>query len=130
MAKKVLIVDDDADFREAITTLLEAKGYDVITAENGQKGFDEAKSKLPSVVLLDVMMTNKSEGFNIARSLQKDAKTAKIPIILVTGIRKDMNLPFGFEPDNNWLPVKTVLEKPVKPDQLLKAIEEATKEAR
>ena len=126
MAKKVLIVDDDADFREAMTTLLEAKGYNVITAENGQKGFDEAKSKLPDVVLLDVMMTHKSEGFDIARSLQRDAKTANIPIILVTGVRKEMNLPFGFEPDDNWLPVKTVLEKPVKPDQLLKAIQEAT----
>jgi CheY-like chemotaxis protein len=98
----------------------------VITAENGQIGFGEAKKKLPSVILLDVMMTHKSEGFDIARSLQGDVKTAKIPIILVTGIRKEMNLPFGFEPDNNWLPVKTVLEKPIKPDQLLKAIEEAT----
>ena len=126
MAKKVLVIDDDADFREATTTLLEAKGYSVITAENGQIGFDEAKSKLPAVILLDVMMTNKSEGFDIARSLQKDTRTAKIPIILVTGIRKEMNLPFGFEPDNNWLPVKTVLEKPIKPDQLLKAIEEVT----
>jgi CheY-like chemotaxis protein len=123
MEKKVLVIDDDADFREATTTLLEAKGYSVITAENGQIGFDEAKSKLPAVILLDVMMTHKSEGFDIARSLQKDTKTAKIPIILVTGIRKEMNLPFGFEPDNNWLPVKTVLEKPIKPDQLLKAIE-------
>jgi CheY-like chemotaxis protein len=126
MAKKVLVIDDDADFREATTTLLEAKGYNVITAENGQIGFGEAKKKLPSVILLDVMMTHKSEGFDIARSLQGDVKTAKIPIILVTGIRKEMNLPFGFEPDNNWLPVKTVLEKPIKPDQLLKAIEEAT----
>ena len=124
MAKKVLVVDDDSDFREATATLLEAKGYKVITAENGQKGFEEAKSKLPDIILLDVMMTHKSEGFDIARSLQRDTKTANIPIIMVTGVRKEMNLPFGFEPDKDWLPVKKVLEKPVRPDQLLKTIQE------
>lgn len=42
-------------------------------------------------------------------------------------MRKDMNLPFGFEPDSEWLPVKAVLEKPVKPDVLLKAVEENIK---
>ena len=47
----------------------------------------------------------------------------------MTGIRKEMNLPFGFEPDNTWLPVRTVLEKPVKPEVLLKAIDENIRQA-
>jgi hypothetical protein len=42
---------------------------------------------------------------------------------MLTGVRKEMNLPFGFEPDEEWLPVKDVLEKPVKPENLLKSIE-------
>jgi hypothetical protein len=42
---------------------------------------------------------------------------------MTTGIRKDMNLPFGFEPNEQWLPVKAVVEKPVKPDVLLAEVE-------
>lgn len=124
MSKKVLIIDDDSDFVEAISTLLEAKGYEVITSPEGKSGVSQARNQLPGLILLDVMMTTKSEGFDVAKQLKDDQKTSKIPVILVTGIKRDMNLPFGFEPDADWLPVKAVLEKPVKPDVLLKAVEE------
>jgi CheY-like chemotaxis protein len=124
MAKKVLIVDDDADFREAIANLIEAKGYVALNASDGQAGFETAKKEKPNLILLDVMMANKTEGFDIARSLHADKATNKIPVVMVTGIRKDMNLPFGFEPDEDWLPTKAVLEKPVKPEVLLKTIED------
>jgi hypothetical protein len=46
---------------------------------------------------------------------------------MLTGVRKEMNLPFGFEPDADWLPVKAFLEKPVKPEVLLKTIEDNIK---
>ncbi|TAM38844.1 response regulator [bacterium] len=124
MANKVLIIDDDSDFVEAISTLLEAKGYGVISAPEGKTGLSEAKKQLPGLIILDVMMATKSEGFDVARLLKENEKTKDIPVVLVTGIKRDMNLPFGFEPDEKWLPVKAVLEKPVKPDALLKAVEE------
>ena len=123
MSKKVLVIDDDADFTEAITTLLEAKGYEVVSAPNGTLGFQKAKSEKPGLILLDVMMTRKTEGFDIALSFKNDAQTKDIPVVMVTGVKKEMNLPFGFEPDADWLPVKAVLEKPVKPEALLKAVE-------
>jgi len=127
MLNKVLIVDDDSDFVEAISTLLEAKGYEVISALNGKDGFSQAKEQLPALILLDVMMTTKSEGFDVAKQLKSEALTRNIPVVLVTGIKRDMNLPFSFEPDEDWLPVKAVLEKPVKPDVLLRTIEESIK---
>ncbi|MFA6130274.1 MAG: response regulator [Candidatus Omnitrophota bacterium] len=127
MSKKVLIVDDDGDFVEAISTLLEAKGYEVVSAPEGKTGFSQAKKQLPGLIILDVMMTTKSEGFDVAKKLKSDPLTKDIPVVLITGIKRDMNLPFGFEPDNDWLPVKAVLEKPVKPDLLLKTIEEYIK---
>jgi CheY-like chemotaxis protein len=68
------------------------------------------------------MMTTRSEGFDVARSLSKDEMLKGIPIVMVTGVRREMNLPFGFEPDSDWLPVKAVLEKPIKPDNLLKVV--------
>ena len=124
MAKKILIVDDDVSLVQAMATLLEAKGYAIVTAPNGEQGFAKAKAEAPDLILLDVMMTHKSEGFDMARSLKAEPKTKEIPVVLVTGIRKEMNLPFGFEPDAQWLPVKAVLEKPVKPETLLKTVAE------
>lgn len=124
MGNKVLIIDDDINIIEATTTLLEAKSYEVISAENGEDGVAKAKAENPDLILLDVMMTKKTEGFDTARALQADDTTKAIPVILVTGIRKEMNLPFGFEPDESFLPVKAVLEKPVKPEALLKLVAE------
>jgi CheY-like chemotaxis protein len=124
MAGKVLIIDDDVDFADAMKTLLEAKGYTVSTAVNGEEGVKKAKADTPDLILLDVMMTHKTEGFDVSRSLHEDEKTKTIPVVMVTGIRKDMNLGFKFEPDNDWLPVKAVLEKPVKPEMLIKTVEE------
>ena len=124
MAKKVLIIDDDVEYAEAIINLLDAKGYDATSASNGRDGVEKAKAEKPDVILLDVMMTTKSEGFDVAREFHKDENLKNTPVVMITGVRKEMNLPFGFEPDGNWLPVKAVLEKPVKPEVLLKTIQD------
>ena len=124
MAQKVLIIDDDADFVESIVNLLEARGYQVESASNGKEGVEKAKADAPDLIILDVMMTTKDEGFNVARQLNEIENVKGTPVVMVTGVRKEMNLPFGFEPDQTWLPVKEVLEKPVRPDALLKAVEE------
>ena len=124
---KVLIIDDDPDLVDAMSNLLEAKGYEVNHAPDGEEGLEKAKNDPPDIILLDVMMTRKTEGFDVARSLSKEEKTKGIPVILVTGIRHEMNLPFGFEPDEDWLPVKAVLEKPIKPEVLLKTVEDNIK---
>jgi CheY-like chemotaxis protein len=125
MKNKILVVDDDVDFVEATTTLLEAKGFHVVSAANGEAGYTLAKAEKPDVMLLDVMMSHDSDGFDTARKLKEDPATKKIPVIMITGIRKSKSLPFAFEPDEDWLPVNVVLEKPVKPDELLKTVNEA-----
>jgi len=124
MARKVLMIDDDAELVDAISNLLDAKGYEVHTASNGKDGIAKARAEDPDIILLDVMMTTNNEGFNVARELHEDQKLATTPIIMMTGIRREMNLPFGFEPNDTWLPVKKLLEKPVKPEVLLSAIAE------
>ena len=123
MAKTILMIDDDADFRESIANLLEAKGYDVDAAADGKEGLEKAKANKPDLILLDVMMTTKSEGFDVARELHNLEALKDTPVIMITGVRREMNLPFGFEPDEDWLPVKELLEKPIKPEVLLNAVE-------
>ncbi len=123
MSKKVLMIDDDAEFVEAISNLLDAKGYEVVNASDGEKGILMAHEHKPDIILLDVMMTTNTEGFDAAKRIKADGKLSNIPIIMLSGIRKEMNLPFAFEPDDENLPVKEFIEKPVTPNVLLKAIE-------
>ena len=125
MAKKILIIDDDADFVEATTALLDAKGFEVVTAPDGESGFAAARSEKPDLMLLDVMMTYDSEGLDMAKKFKEDPQTRGIPVVMITGIRRAMNLNFNFESDEDWLPVKAVLEKPVKPEVLLDTIDKS-----
>ncbi len=122
---KILIVDDDVELVDATRALLEAKGYTVETAGNGEEGFARATAARPDLMLLDVMMTHDTEGFDIVRRLGAEPATRGLPVIIITGIRKAKSLPFRFEPDDDWLPVKAVLEKPVKPEDLLRHVEGA-----
>ena len=122
MAKIILMIDDDPEFVDATSNLLDAKGYEVVSAPNGKEGLEKAQKNKPNLILLDVMMTTKSEGFDVAREMHKDKSLRNTPVIMITGVRKEMNLPFGFEPDETWLPVERVLEKPVKPYALQLAV--------
>ena len=84
MMKKILIIDDDYDYVEAVSVLLHSKGYNIITAENGKKGIEKVKKEKPDLIILDVMMTKKTEGFEVARQLRKEKFSKKIPIIMMT----------------------------------------------
>ena len=121
MGKKILMVDDDRDLTEAVAGLLEAEGYEVITENDGKEGVRRAKEEKPDLMLLDVMMPG-ADGFDIAREMHADEEINKIPVIMLTGIRQVMGLAYKFSPDEVWLPVKAVLEKPINPELLLKTV--------
>ena len=125
--KKILMIDDDPDFIASVENVVTARGYKFDSALNGEEGIKKAKVYLPDLIILDVMMTKNTEGFEVSRMLPQDETLKSIPVIMLTGIRDKMNLVFGFEPDSTWLPVKAVLEKTIKPDQLLSKIEEFIK---
>ncbi|MBT3191949.1 MAG: hypothetical protein HN341_05280 [Verrucomicrobia bacterium] len=85
----------------------------------------KAKEEIPDLILLDVMMTHDTEGFDVSRRLKDIPELEKTVVIMLTGIKRALNLPFAFEPDSSWLPVKAILEKPIPPDQLLKEVSDA-----
>lgn len=122
---RILVIDDDEEIVESVTALLETHGHAITAARSGSEGFQEALRARPDLVLLDVMMATDSEGFEVARRLQEDPGTRGTPVILITGIRRAKTLPFAYEPDDDWLPVQAVLEKPVAPDALLAAVGKA-----
>ena len=120
--KLILLVDDDRDLVQSNKDLLESEGFEVQTAYDGKSGVEKAKEIRPDLMILDVMMATDTEGFDVSRSIPKIPELQGLPVIMLTGIREKKKLPFGFEPDESWLPSKAVLEKPVAPEKLLDEI--------
>ena len=84
MNKRILIIDDEADIREATQLCLEvAKGWEVITAASSAEGLEKAAIAQPDVVLLDVMMPD-MDGLETFEHLQANPVTRQIPVILLT----------------------------------------------
>ena len=81
--KKILIVDDEADIIEILQFVLEANGYECITAFDGEMGLTLAKESKPDLIILDVMMP-KMNGYKICRLLKYDKMYKDIPIFMVT----------------------------------------------
>jgi len=119
---EILIVDDDAGFRDGVRLVLEAEGYKVVTASAGAEGLKVASQHRPDLIILDVMMDYDTEGFDVCRTLATDKNFSMIPIVMVTGINREMNLPFAFEPDAELLPARKVVEKPVDPRKLVELV--------
>ena len=120
--KTILLVDDDPEFIYVTKTFLESEGYRVVAARNGEEGIKRARENRPDLIVLDVMMTTKTEGFDTSREIRTDQELKDIPVIMLTGIRKEERLPWTFEPDDVWLPVNKFLEKPVSPAELVAEI--------
>ena len=85
-AKKILIVDDDVDIIEVLSTILESVGYDVISANGKEEGLEKAKAEKPDLAILDVMMSTHYEGFEMAEDMVNDPALNNIPILMHTSI--------------------------------------------
>lgn len=85
-AGRVLVADDEDKNRRLLRDILEAQGHQVTLAENGQQALDKTFSEHPDVLLLDVMMPV-FDGYQVCRQLRQDARTAHLPILLVTALR-------------------------------------------
>lgn len=95
MATHILIVDDEPDICEILRFNLAMEGYDVLTAESAEAAEHIVAHQRVHLILLDVMMTPKS-GFEWARELKADARTAAIPIIFCTAKTMEQDLLQGF----------------------------------
>src|SRR5688572_30225922 len=121
---RVLIADDEAPIRLLVRVNLEAEGYDVIEAGDGNAAVETAMREIPDVVLLDVMMPYK-DGWEVAEDLISDERTENIPIIFLTA-RADLR---DHERGLNTGALQYVT-KPFNPRDLAPAIEDALSTAR
>ena len=88
--KKILIVDDEANFLKILKLNLEAKGYAVVTAFEWEEALNKLKSENPDVVILDVMLP-KLNGDEVCRRIRSDPIFSKIPVIMLTGKDTDVD---------------------------------------
>ncbi len=122
---KILIVDDDPDITEAMTVVLENKGYEVRSALDSDQGLDRLKEARPDLIILDVMMRTSQEGFEFAREIKQNAQFKDIPILMLTAVKQKKGLDFeSAAGDETWLPVQAFLDKPVKPDLLIEKVQD------
>ncbi len=117
-AKTVLIIDDDPDFLRAVGHLLRSAGYSVTTASNGRDGLAQAKTVRPDLILLDVMMQDRTEGFFTLEQIRDVAALRATPVIVISSIYTDHPV-FRVNPESGWLPADLFLPKPIEPARLL-----------
>jgi CheY-like chemotaxis protein len=124
---KILVIDDDPDIVLSVRMALEAVNHEVISAPNGKEGVEMIKSEKPDLIILDVMMDTKTEGFQLALKLHNPDPTSDfykfkdIPILMLTAIHS--TTPLRFEPDIDYLPVELFVDKPIDPDDLVNKVD-------
>lgn len=79
----LLLIEDNEMNRDAISRLLERRGFTVLTAEDGEQGLQVCQERLPDLVLVDLGLPG-IDGFEVTRQLKADASTARIPIVALT----------------------------------------------
>lgn len=123
MSAKILIVDDDIDFRDSTTAALEAQGFDVRSVANGKEARAALKTEKPDLVILDVMMSWALEGLRLSLELKRDAAFRDIPQVMVTSIQDSEYAP-AF-PADQPLRVDELLRKPVEMARLVSVVRKA-----
>jgi CheY-like chemotaxis protein len=117
--KKILIVDDDDDIRKFMKIVLEKESFEIFEANNGSTALDIARERLPDLIISDVMMENMN-GFMLYELLRDEGRTAKIPMILVTGAAQQAG---AWDSD----PHVKYLQKPLSIPDFLSAVKEQLK---
>jgi CheY-like chemotaxis protein len=117
---KVLLVDDDVAFLKATSLVLAQAGYAVVTAQDGRSGLAAAREHKPDVAVVDVIMRRPDEGFALARAIRADPDLADVKMLVLTAVGQHYQM--LFEPDEQWLPVAKVLEKPTTGQELVAEI--------
>lgn len=117
-ARTILIIDDDRDYVAAIQHLFEHRGHIVLSAGDGRAGFDRAREARPDLILLDVMMAERTEGFFTLQRIRRDPGLRDTPIMVVSSIYSQCPH-FTVDPQAGWLQADAFLAKPVEPATLL-----------
>jgi two-component system alkaline phosphatase synthesis response regulator PhoP len=91
---KILIVEDEPDLARGVAFNLEARGYEVVVARDGERGYQAALAERPDLVLLDVMLP-KRDGYDVCRALRK--AEPRLPIVMLTAKGQEDDVVLGLK---------------------------------
>ena len=121
----ILLVDDDRDIRDSLRIILESNGYTVRLASNGKDALEALETELPGLMILDIMMSTDTEGFDLAYALKQKPEFENLPIIILTGflqkVKEEGPDQYQHILGESW-PAKWMFEKPVDTKKLLDKI--------
>jgi len=115
----ILIIDDDANIRELLNVNLQAKGYSVLTAENGRAGLDMIRRRPPDLVILDVMMPE-ADGWEVCKTIRDNPDLHALKILMLTAKGSDKDRMIG----KDVLGADEYMAKPFDIDALLITVAE------
>jgi CheY-like chemotaxis protein len=112
MGEKILIIDDDVDTLKLVGLMLQKQSYQIVAANNGLQGLEQAENENPDLILLDVMMPG-MDGYEVAKRLRANPLTANTPILMFTAKTQLDDKVTGFEAGAD-----DYLTKPTHPSEL------------
>ena len=118
MGKKILVVDDEIQLVEMVKLRLQANGYIVLTAGDGQEALEKARKEKPDLIILDLMLP-KIDGYKVCRMLKFDKIYKAIPIIIFTAKAQQKDEELGKE-----MGADAYIAKPFEPEVLLEKMKE------
>jgi two-component system response regulator VanR len=121
----VLLVDDDRDFRESLGLFLSANGLHVIEAGDGAEGLRLAMAEHPEVIIMDIMMNERTEGLFAVQSIRRTPELKNTTVIIVSSLYSDVSR-FSVSPERAWMGQDEFFAKPVDMPRLLEHIRSHT----
>lgn len=125
---KVLMIDDDQDYRNSVRCLLESHGYEVVEADCGKDGLRKVVEHKPDVILLDVMMECDSEGYGVTQAIKYQdafAEFRNVPILMMSSIQETPDELFPMASESEMIRPDCYIPKPLDAPVLLAAVEKA-----
>ncbi|MCP4591472.1 MAG: response regulator [bacterium] len=123
---KILIIDDDADYRASTRALLEGEGYEVSEADCGRQGLATARAHPPDLIVLDIMMESSVEGYTVVQALKfRDdyQDVAEIPVVMVSSVTEDPATLFPMSGDVEMITPDAYFTKPLEIGRFLPCVE-------
>ena len=122
-AAKILLIDDDYDFRLQNRLQLEAKGYSVLEGESAGVARELLGKEQPDLIVVDLMMEEEDSGFALCYFIKQ--RWPNLPIIMVTGVAAEAGIQFeaATSEERAWIKADALMAKPVRFEQLLAEIE-------
>jgi two-component system alkaline phosphatase synthesis response regulator PhoP len=122
----ILIVDDDPDILEGITTILETQPYRLATARDGKKCMEMIAEEIPDLLILDLLMP-RMDGWGVIREMRSEPKYAQVPILVLTTVVEDASRRRYELETGMTMDVQDYVQKPAKPTDLLKRVDKMLK---